>query len=139
MSFLLYYDFSPSVQRPTVSQYESMRTAAAFLKPTGISASLLDSNQWHNLLHARRYNQALDRSHKVLQYSVHLNIIQVWRRRNTQDSADKKQLCFLSRCVNKRNNMVSHLTVAFRVTIWRFLFFCFFLCTCVSMASYLGC
>lgn len=42
--FFLYYDFSPSVHRLTVSQYESMKMATAFLKPVGISASHLDSN-----------------------------------------------------------------------------------------------
>lgn len=42
--FFLYYDFSPSVHRLTVSQYESMKMATAFVKPEGISASHLDSN-----------------------------------------------------------------------------------------------
>lgn len=42
--FSLYYDFSPSVHRLTVSQYESLKMATAFVKPEGISASHLDSN-----------------------------------------------------------------------------------------------
>lgn len=124
---------------PTVSQYESMRTAAASLKPTGISASLLDSNQWHNLLHARSSNQALDRSHKVLQYCVHLNIIQVWKRRKHAGlSRQKKEatVLFLSRCVNKKNKHGFSPYCGLSCNNLEF-FFSFFVCMCAYFHDFL--